>query len=210
MIPFIRGRITMIKLKDPIHGEEPFESLLYKRRSVRSFNSSKISFQQLSNLLFAAYGVRNNGPYRTVPSAGALYPLSIYVAIGKESLAELKAGVYRYMPITNSLELVKEGDTRRIIAISCLGQAFISKAPVSIIISANFERMKYKYGNRGIRYAIIESGHSCQNLELAAISLGLVSCPVGAFSDNDIIKAIGLSDYEIPIYVVPIGYEEKE
>jgi len=200
----------MINLKDPIHGEESFESLLYKRRSVRSFNSSKISFQQLSNLLFAAYGVRNNGPYKTVPSAGALYPLLIYVAIGKESLEELKAGVYRYMSITNSLELVKEGDVRRIIAISCLDQAFISKAPVSIIISANFERMKYKYGNRGIRYAIMESGHSCQNLELAAISLGLVSCPVGAFSDDDIIKAIGLSDYEIPFYVVPIGYEEKE
>ncbi|MDY1591820.1 MAG: SagB/ThcOx family dehydrogenase [Methanofastidiosum sp.] len=200
----------MINLKDPIHGEESFESLLYKRRSIRSFNSSKISFQQLSNLLFATYGVRNNGPYKTVPSAGALYPLLIYVAIGKESLEELKAGVYRYMSITNSLELVKEGDVRRIIAISCLDQAFISKAPVSIIISANFERMKYKYGNRGIRYAIMESGHSCQNLELAAISLGLVSCPVGAFSDDDIIKAIGLSDYEIPLYVVPIGYEEKE
>lgn len=210
MIPFTLGRITMINLKDPIHGEESFESLLYKRRSIRSFNSSKISFQQLSNLLFATYGVRNNGPYKTVPSAGALYPLLIYVAIGKESLEELKAGVYRYMSITNSLELVKEGDVRRIIAISCLDQAFISKAPVSIIISANFERMKYKYGNRGIRYAIMESGHSCQNLELAAISLGLVSCPVGAFSDDDIIKAIGLSDYEIPLYVVPIGYEEKE
>lgn len=200
----------MIKLKDPIHGEDSFESLLYKRKSSRSFNPSRISFQQLSNLLFATYGVRNNGPYKTVPSAGALYPLSIYVVIGKESLNEIKAGVYRYMPVTNSLELVKEGDLRRILAISCLGQAFISKAPIAIIISANFERMKYKYGNRGIRYSIMESGHACQNLELAAISLGLVSCPIGAFSDNDIIKAIGLSDYEIPLYVVPVGHEEKE
>jgi len=200
----------MIKIKDPVCGEDSFESLLYKRKSARSFNFSKISFQQLSNLLFASYGIRNSGPCKTVPSAGALYPLSIYIAIGKDSLEEIKAGVYRYMPITNSLELVKEGDSRRIIAISCLGQAFISKAPVSIIISANFERMKYKYGNRGIRYAIMEAGHSCQNIELAAVSLGLVSCPVGAFSDNDIIKAIGLSDYEIPLYVIPIGYEEKE
>ena len=90
-IPFIRGRITMIKLKDPIHGEDSFESLLYKRKSVRGFNSSKISLQQLSNLLFATYGIRNNGPYKTVPSAGALYPLSIYIAIGKDSLEENKS-----------------------------------------------------------------------------------------------------------------------
>ncbi|MCC7573173.1 MAG: SagB/ThcOx family dehydrogenase [Candidatus Methanofastidiosum sp.] len=199
----------MIKLNDPIDGEESLESILYKRKSVRSFKSSRISFQQLSNLLFATYGVRNNGPYKTVPSAGALYPLAIYIAIGKESLEEINAGVYRYVPITNCLELVKEGDTRRSIAINCLGQAFISKAPISIIISANFERMKYKYGNRGIRYTIMEAGHSCQNLELSAISLGLASCPVGAFSDNEIIKTTGLSSYEIPLYVVPIGYEEK-
>ena len=72
-----------------------------------------------------------------------MYPLPIYTTIGKDSLGEIKAGVYRYMPITNSLELVKEGDSIRIIAISCLGQAFISKTPISIIISANFERMKY-------------------------------------------------------------------
>ena len=78
------------------------------------------------------------------------------------------------------------------------------------MMSVNFEIMIYKQGNRGIREAKMESGHSCQNLERAAISLGFVSCPVGAFSDDDINKAIGLSDYEIPLYVVPIGYEEKE
>ena len=199
----------MIKLKDPIEGEEAFESLLIKRRSVRSFNPKQITFQQLSNVLFASYGTISNGPHKTVPSAGALYPLSIYVVVGKESLDNLKNGIYRYLPITNSIEIIKEGDARRGIAIGCLGQAFISKAPIIIIIAANFERMKYKYGNRGIRYALIEAGHSCQNIELAALSLGLVSCPVGAFTDSEIVKTIGLSDYEIPIYVIPIGNEDK-
>ncbi len=200
----------MIKLKNHLEGTESFESLLTRRKSVRSFKSSKISYQQLSNLLFAAYGIRNSGPYKTVPSAGGLYPLSIFIAIGKESIEEIKAGIYRYTPLTNSIELIKEGDYRRIIAISCFGQAFISKAPISLIIISNFERMKYKYGSRGIRYALIEAGHSCQNLELAALSLGLVSCPVGAFSDSEIIKILGTQDYGIPLYVIPIGYEEKE
>jgi len=199
----------MIKLRDSIEGEESFESLLIKRRSVRSFNPKQITFQQLSNILFASYGTINNGPHKTVPSAGALYPLSIYVIVGKESVDNLNNGIYRYLPITNSIEIIKEGDVRRRIAIGCLGQAFISKAPIIIIIAANFERMKYKYGNRGIRYALIEAGHSCQNIELATLSLGLVSCPVGAFTDSEIVKTLGLSDYEIPVYVIPIGNEDK-
>lgn len=200
----------MIKLKVPIESNESLESLLYRRKSVRSFKSSKISYQHLSNLLFAAYGLRNSGPYKTVPSAGGLYPLSIFVVVGKSSIEEIKAGIYRFVPLTNSIELIKEGDYRRILAISCFGQAFISKAPISIVIFSNFERMKYKYGSRGIRYALIEAGHSCQNVELAALSLGLGSCPIGAFSDSEIIKVLGMTDYGIPMYVIPIGYEEKE
>ncbi|MEA1964034.1 MAG: SagB/ThcOx family dehydrogenase, partial [Candidatus Aerophobetes bacterium] len=90
----------------------------------------------------------------------------------------------------------------------CLEQMFIADAPVSIVITAQYERTASKYGERGIRYVHIEVGHVGQNIFLQAMALGLGTVPVGAFWDEEVSKVLNLPEEYKPVYVLPIGYPE--
>ena len=143
--------------------------------------------------------------FRAAPSAGALYPLEVYVVIGKGGVVGLEPGIYHYNPHTHALELIKEGDYRDELCAACLGQPWVGKAPVSIVITAIYERTMVKYGKRGIRYVHIEVGHVGQNVYLQAVALGLGTVAVGAFYDEEVRKVLGVSENEHPLYVMPVG-----
>ena len=180
-----------------------FADLLYRRRSVRSFSEGQIPLEAVSRALFAAQGITRRGRFRTVPSAGALYPLEVYLVAG--SVQGLRDGVYRYEPRGHELDRVVEGDRRRELARECYGQMWIAEAQTVLVICAVFERVTGKYGQRGVRYVHIEAGCAAQNVSLQGYASGLGSTVVGAFSDSGVAEAIGAEQGEEPLIVMPLG-----
>lgn len=180
-------------------GEMSVEETILRRRSIRSFSSKELTLEQISQLLWATQGITEpRRGFRAAPSAGALYPLEIYLIKGD--------GIFHYDVENHSLDKTGDTDVRGEITRAAWGQSFILQAPVSIIICAVRSRVTGRYGNRGNRYVDIEVGHAAENLHLQAVALGLGSVPVGAFTDSEVKKILDLPRNTEPIYIIPVGY----
>ena len=186
-----------MKLPEPVlEGDKSLENVILGRRSNRNL-SRDITDEEISQILWAAQGITSKEGLRTVPSAGALYPLEIYLLSSK--------GVFRYLPSGHEIEAVRERDARRDVANAALQQRFISKAPLVVVISAVFERVTRVYGKRGRRYVHVEVGHAAQNILLQATALELKTTPVGAFDDKSVREAIDSPLDHAPLYIIAIG-----
>lgn len=195
----------IIQLPAPkLQGETSVEEALQNRRSIRDYTNEPLSLAEVSQLLWAAQGVTNkaNG-FRTSPSAGALYPLEVYLAVA--NVNDLTAGLYKYDPPNHTLKIIAEGDKRTKIAAASLKQESIENASAIIIITAIYERTSVKYGKRAERYVHIEVGHVGQNIYLQSVALGLGTVMIGAFEDEKLKKAIILPANEFPLAVYPLG-----
>ncbi len=206
----VRAGNTSISLPKPsFDGKISVEKAIKGRRTVRDFIDKSLSLDQLSQLLWAGQGVTDSlERKRAVPSAGALYPLDIYVLIGEKGVEKMEGGVYRYLPKEHSLLPIAKGDRRREISSASLSQMWMARAPVTFIITAEYRRITGKYGERGIRYALIEVGHAGQNLFLQAEALGLGAGIVGAFKDSEVSSIAGLPSQHEPLLIMPIGYKK--
>ena len=174
------------------------ETALQHRRSVREFSAEPLTIDELSQLLWSAQGITDARGHRTAPSAGALYPLELYLATGE--------GLYRYIPRDHALQCVRVGDLRPQLSDAALGQGFIAEAPATIIFTAVFSRTEERYGSaRSPRYIHLEAGHAAQNVLLQAVAIGLGAVPVGAFQDNLVSSVLDLPSDHVPLYLVPIG-----
>ncbi|MCK4852066.1 MAG: SagB/ThcOx family dehydrogenase [Candidatus Omnitrophica bacterium] len=199
----------MIKLPEPeFKGDVSVEKAIHDRRSVRDFSGIPLSMQEVSQLLWAAGGVTVDGvtgPTRAHPSAGAVYPLEIYLVAG--NVTGLDAGIYRYGWRDNFLVPVRKGDFRPDLANAALRQRMIAYAPASIVVTMSAGRVTGAYGRRGLeRYAPMDAGHLGQNVHLQAGSMGLGTVMVGAFRDDEVWKVLGIkSKGEIPVYIMPVG-----
>lgn len=197
-------RTAIIKLPEPRYDSElSLESALRKRRSVRDYLDEPLTLAEVSQLLWAAQGI--TGPYgvRTAPSAGALYPLEIYLVIGR--IHTLSQGIYKYQPSGHELVKITEGDQQGKLASAALGQDWIREGAVVMVFAAIYERTTQKYGQRGIRYVHMEVGHAAQNVYLQAVSLNLGTVVVGAFDDDEVRRVLNLSGREQPLCLMPIG-----
>ena len=160
----------------------------------------------ISQILWAAQGLtKGEGRYRAAPSAGATYPLEIFVVCGKNSIAEVAAGIYHYNIARHSLSLHYKGDIRLELARAALGEEAIYHAPVAIIICAEYERTVVRYGPRAQRYVHMEVGHAGQNIYLQATALGLATVAVGAFNDERVREVLRLEKQYKPLYIMPVG-----
>ncbi len=192
-----------IKLPDPAPvGKTSIEQALRERRSIRFYKNLPLTMAELSQLLWSVQGMTTPGR-RTVPSAGALYPLEIYAVVGK--VTDMPSGVYRYIPQGHELQRVMDGDRRAALVDAALGQVSVRNAPVVLVISAVYDRTTAKYGKRGIRYVHMEAGHAAQNVYLQAVSLGLGTFVIGAFDDDRVKKTIGMTEQEQPLSLMPVG-----
>jgi SagB-type dehydrogenase family enzyme len=190
-------------------GKVTVERAIKERRTIRDFKDRPLTLMQLSQLLWAGQGITDvKEGKRAAPSGGALYPLEIYAVIGKNRVEGMEAGVYRYLPEVHSILLISNGDRRKEIASASLWQMWMAKAPVLFIITAEYRRITGKYGERGVRYALIEVGHVGQNLFLQAEALGLGAGIVGAFSDVDVSKTMGAPSNHEPLLIMPVGYKK--
>ncbi len=182
------------------------EEAIARRRSIRDFAPEPISQSQLSRILWAAQGISDaGGRYRTVPSAGATYPLEIFVACGGNGVDGIGDGVYQYNVESHSLRRRFEGDVRGELALAALDQDFVCVAPVDIVICALYSRTLSGYGGRGERYVHAEVGHAGQNIYLQATALGLATVAIGAFSDEQVREVLRLDKQYKPLYIMPVG-----
>lgn len=186
----------------PAMGALSLEEALTQRRSAREFAPGALTLDEISRLTWASQGV-TAPERRTAPSAGATYPLEVYLVTG--NVANLAAGVYRYLPRQHRLELVAEGDFRAPLAAAAVDQKWIGQAALVVVIAALFERTTVRYGKRGERYVHMEAGHAAQNLLLQAAALGLGATPVGAFNDAEVARLLHLPTGELPLYFIPVG-----
>jgi SagB-type dehydrogenase family enzyme len=197
-----------MKLPPPSwHGTVSIEQAIKNRRTTRSFASRALSLNQLSQLLWSASGITEvNGYKRAAPSAGALYPMDVYVVVGQNCVPPIEAGIYHYGPGKHHLSEILKGDMRSSIARASLSQMWMSDAPLTMVITAEYKRATVKYGQRGARYALIEAGHIGQNVFLQAQSLDLEAGIVGAFHDAKLIDVMNIPPAHEPVLLMPVGY----
>jgi len=180
-------------------GTMSVEEALAKRRSVREFQERELTMEQIAQLAWAAQGItKPETGFRTAPSAGALYPLELYLLT--------REGIFHYIPRGHKLVQVSREDKRGELMRAAFGQRFVGAAPLSMVISAVYERTRVKYGGRAELYVHLEAGHVAQNVHLQAVALGLGSVPVGAFEPGAVAEVLGLSSEETALYIIPVGY----
>ena len=210
---------SIVKLPVPRH-ESPtsVEKAIVLRRSVRDFAEAPLSISEVSQILWAAQGFTQErkepprmwnpkyewqGGLRTAPSAGALYPMEIYVLVG--NVEGLARGVYKFVPKDHSLKRVMGADKRTELANAALKQTMIEKAPAVIVMAGVYARASYKYGERAERYVHIEAGSIAENVYLQGVTLGLGTVIVGAFVDKDVKAVLQLPEDEDPLIIMPLG-----
>jgi len=190
--------VDVIKLPQPVlKGNLSLEETLQLRRSVREYTSADISLSELSQLVWAAQGITSTQGFRTVPSAGALYPLEVYIVN--------MTGVYHYNPLNHSLEKIRSEDVQENLTKAALHQDSVRQAPLKLVIMGIYERAETKYGERAERYVHLEAGHAAQNVLLECTSLGLGAVPIGAFDDLMVREVLETPPDQQPLYIIPIG-----
>jgi SagB-type dehydrogenase family enzyme len=194
----------IVRLPTPrFEGPVSVEQTLLARRSMRTFSRDPLTVDDLTQLLWAAQGITHAQGYRTAPSAGALYPLELYVVAGH--VIGLPTGFYRYRGREHALHIKSPRDLRKEMAAAAHGQRPVERAPASFLFTAVYDRMTAKYGRRGVRYVDMEAGHAAQNLCLQAVALDLKSVVIGAFQDEALKQIAMIPAEEAPLYLVPVG-----
>ena len=194
----------IIKLPEPkCSGGISVEEAIKSRRSVRDYRTESVAIKDRSQLLWAAQGITGKSRGRAAPSAGATYPLEIYVVA--ERVSDLDPGLYHYLPKDHSLEYVMPGRYNSVLSDASLGQACVRNAALNLVFSAVYDRTTSRYGERGIRYVNIDVGHASENVYLQCRSLNLGTVAVGAFDDEKVKEALKLKTEESAIYIMPVG-----
>ncbi len=215
--PETRADGPLVDLPSPrIAGSVSVEEALQNRRSIRSYSDEPLTLAEVSQLLWAAYGITKTfdgmpdfvrGGFRAAPSAGARFPLDLYLAAF--DVKDLPPGIYLYKSETHQLMQIVEGDRRSEVSEAAFDQSHFETASAAIIYSAVFERTMVKYGQRGReRYVCMDLGHSAENVYLQAYALRIGTCAIGAFTDLWLKKACRMTQAEEPIYIMPLGRVE--
>jgi len=200
--------ISALDLPVPEHkGGGALWELMAKRRTRRTYKLEPLTLAELSQLLWAANGKTKEGRdavLRSAPSAGALYPIELYVMAN--NVEGLEKGIYHYDVPGHRLLMIKEGDYSEDATAAALGQTSLAKSGAVIFLSAVLERSRWKYKQRAYRYVYLDAGHIGQNVCLAAESLGLGTCPIGAFYDEEFDGILGIDGTdETAVYAFTVG-----
>lgn len=179
------------------------------RRSRRKYAETPMSLAELSFVLWATGGVRDlpdgNPALRTVPSAGARHPLDTYLAV--LNVTGLDEGIYRYLPLSHSLAFVKAVENLpETIGKASYGQMWIGAAAAVICWVGVPYRSEWRYDADAAKLVLLDVGHICQNLYLAAEAIGCGACGIGAYDQGAVDKLFGADGIdEFIVYYSPIG-----
>ena len=192
--------------------------VLASRRSRRKFDGRPLTLGQLAYLLWAAQGVEQTLPgrtVRTVPSAGSRHPLELYAFVNR--VEGLEPGLYHYLALDHQLELVNrdeaQGDK---LSQALLNQPFAGHAPVCLVWTAVPYRTEWRYDSKAPKYILLDAGHSCQNVYLACESLGLGCCAIAAYEQEQLDALLGLPSgpsadegAEFALYACCVGHPQQ-
>ena len=199
----------VIKLPAPrLVGAVSVEKAILGRRSVRNYAEGAVTLAEVSQLLWAAQGITDREGFRAAPSAGATYPIELYLVAGNTS--GFPTGIYKYQPYDHTIARVKKGDHRKDFLKACPGQEWIEKAPMILVFAADPERTVSRYGEVGVKYVHMEIGHASENVYLQAEALNLGTVAVAAFDANLIKPLVGLGPSEQALYLMPVGKKAKQ
>lgn len=185
-------------------GTISIEQTLNQRRSVREYSNEPLTINDISQLVWAAQGINDSRTgFRTAPSAGATFPIEIYMLV--TNVEKIIDGVYRYDNKKHSLKKYIDGDLREELYRVSLRQQSILNAQVVMVITGIIARTEQRYGQRALRYVYMEAGHVAQNVYLQCVALNIGTVVIGAFQDNGVTDALQLPDGEHPLYIMPLG-----
>jgi SagB-type dehydrogenase family enzyme len=203
--------VTLPSVERLFEGGASLHALLLNRKSRRNFQISTLSLEELSYLLWACEGVRENKgkfSFRTTPSGGARHPLDLYVFARR--IDGLKPGLYRYLPVEHILVLEREGDDSKSLDRALMGQLW--NAACVFFWAAVPYRSEWRYGKAADKLVALDAGHSCQNLYLACETLGFGTCAIGKYEQAELDRYLGLDGEDMfALYAAVVGKPaEKE
>jgi SagB-type dehydrogenase family enzyme len=204
--------LPTIALPAGVWPEVPLAQILAKRRSRAPASSTPLPIDTLSDVLHSAMGMtaslqlapHGEQCFRTTPSGGALYPSEMYVL--SFAVTGVPAGLHHFDPFERVLEVIRPGDHRADLRDALPMAHLADHCAAALVVTSMFWRTRFKYGQRGYRFALLEAGHLVQNVLLAATALDIAAIPVGGFYDRrlaDVLLVDGLN--EAPLYVVLLG-----
>jgi len=197
-----------VSLNTSLVSDMPLAQAIAERKSTRQFSDKSVTIPELTKILLSANGLTNQThgyAHRTTPSAGALYPIDLYVAV--HSVEGLDSGLYHFQVIDTTLALIESGDLGEQMQEAANDQSAVGNSPVTVVIAAHFDRVTKKYADRGYRYAYMEAGAVMQNVYLQATALGLGTVSVGAFNDDLLNELLGINGvHEAGLVIMPIGW----
>ncbi len=201
----VASKDELVKLPIPrTKSDVSVEAALASRRSIRSYKSDALDLEVLGQILWSAQGITETSKkYRTAPSAGATFPLEMYVLV--DNVSGIKAGIYRYYPEEHSIKLSHAGDFKTPIREKAARQGSITQAPFTLIFCADMDRIRPRYKDRSERYVFMEIGHAAQNVHLQCETLNLGTVCIGAFDDIALHEVLKLPKEHIPYNMMPIG-----
>jgi SagB-type dehydrogenase family enzyme len=196
--------LRTIQLSEPnLTGALSLESAFAQRRSTRQFSSKKLTLSQIGQLAWAGQGITDSAAgLRTAPSAGALYPITLYIAIYD--------GLFVYRPQSHSLEQVLNVDIRGRLAAATSNQNAVAEAPCDIIVVGSVTKLMPRYQNQSRKYMLLEAGHVAQNILLQAVGLDLAGVPIGGFNVSGVNNLCQMSRDMEPLYIICVGHRLTE
>ncbi len=203
---------NIIKLPDPAKVSVPSMDLrtaIEIRSSLRKYTETELSMDELSYLLWVTQGVKSisdrPATMRVVPSAGCRHAFETYLLINR--VGDLNPGLYRYSALHHIIYPYNmEVGINEKITIACKDQSHIRTSAASFFWAAVMERMAWRYSERAYRYVLLDAGHVCQNLYLAAESIHCGVCGIAAYDDDLLNSALGLDgENELVVYAATIG-----
>ncbi len=196
--------LKVVQLTEPnLAGNVSLEKALAERRSVREFNEKKLSYKQIGQLAWAGQGITDtNRGFRTAPSAGAVYPLTLYIATDE--------GIFTYNPQEHTLQQFVQGGISNQLAKAAFSQNAVADAPCNIIIAGSVRKLVMKYQNAARRYMFLEAGHVAQNILLESVSLDLGAVPIGVFNLDAARRICRMQRDMEPLYIIPVGYPAEK
>ncbi len=194
----------MIDLPEVVtDGDMSLERAISLRRSIRSYSEEALTLGELGQLLWSAQGITGDRGFRTAPSAGATFPLEMFVVAN--NVEGLNTGIYHYHPNEHRMELVRKDDVAEALFRACLSQSMILEGGAVLVFAAVYERTTARYGERGERYILNEVGHASQNVHLQAAALDLGTVVIGAYRDDEVEDILNLGEVYRVLYLMPVG-----
>ncbi len=178
-------------------GSMSLEQVIERRRSQRSFRPDPLSVAIIGQLLWAGQGITSADGKRTAPSAGALYPLELYLVTQTE--------VLHYLPEGHQVESRAATGLRSALQAAALGQEPVGAAPVIVVVAAVPGRTQARYGTRAAAFVQLEAGHAAQNILLEATARGLAAVPIGSFHQARAAAVLALPTGQAVLYLIPVG-----